>query len=166
MVEKRRKELLQKKEKELKEKEDLTLKIQQTGLWTTRREVKEKLDQIKCKKDKLSVLKSQLNFRRKVLNQSHTDKFVFQFSANRRVFTIEELSQNLFKLLPLEIDPHSPSNDDIINDPELLIYRRIEHLLLARMMLSGIKAQYCRMIRIQENLGLLMMMKKYVLFPY
>ena len=43
VVEKRRKELLQKKEKELKEKEDLTLKIQQTGLWTTRREVKKSL---------------------------------------------------------------------------------------------------------------------------
>ena len=66
----------------------------------------------------------------------------------------------MFKLLPLEIDPHSPSNDDIINDPELLIYRRIEHLFTCED--DAIWYQGTVLSRIQENLGLLMMiMKKY-----
>ena len=122
-------ELFQKTEKELKEKEDLTLKIQKYGLWTTCLEVDQHLCELKSKKAKVDALKLQINFRRKVLNQSHAKKQVFQFSHNRKVLTVEELSQNLCKLLPS--DPPctgQPSTCEVLRDPELLLYRRIEHV--------------------------------------
>ena len=128
-VERKERELQRKKEKELREKEVLTLKVQSIGLWTARSEVRQHLCEIKCKKDKISALKTQINFRKKVLNQSHSDKLVFQFSSNRRAFTVEELTENLMKLLPpLDDVQCTLSVADISADPELLIYRRIKHL--------------------------------------
>ena len=128
-IERKERELQRKKEKELREKEALTLRIQSIGLWTARSEVRQHLCQIKCKKDKISALKTQISFRKKVLNQSHSDKLVFQFSSNRRPFTVEELTQNLMKLLPPADDPPCTlSVAEISVDPELLIYRRIKHL--------------------------------------
>ena len=83
----------------MKEKEDLTLKIQKYGLWTTRLEVDQHLHELKSKKAKVDT-KLRINFRRKVLNQTHAEKQVFQFSHNRKALTVEELAQNLCKLLP------------------------------------------------------------------
>ena len=126
-IEKKERELARKKEKELKDKESLTLKIQQIGLWTTYEEVRSGLDKVKSKKAKLEALKLQINFRRKVLNQSHADKVMFQFSHNRRAFSVEELTQNLLQLLPSDLNC-GLTVDKIRADPEVLIYRRIEHL--------------------------------------
>ena len=80
LVQKER-ELFNKKEKELKEIE-MTLKIQKYGLWTTRLEVEQHLRELKSKKARVDTLKLQINFRRKVLNQTHAEKQVFQFSHN------------------------------------------------------------------------------------
>ena len=112
----------------MKEKEGLTLMIQQIGLWTTREEVKKCLDQLNTKKAKLGALKLQINFRKKVLNQSHDDKQVFQFSHDRRALSVEQLAQNLIKLLPSSEQQCEFSVDQICADPELLLYHRIEHL--------------------------------------
>lgn len=65
-----------KRPKKLKVKKDLTLKIQKYGLWTTCPEVDKNLGELKSKKAKVDVLKLRINFRRKVLNQSHPDKQV------------------------------------------------------------------------------------------
>ena len=92
-MEKREREL-KKSDNELKEKESLTLKIQQHGLWTTREDVIDGLQSIKSKVGKLEALKLQINFRRKVFGQLHSDKLVFQFSSNHRAFSIETITEN------------------------------------------------------------------------
>ena len=88
VMKKREQDIIKKREKILKEKESLTIRIQQLGLWTTTDEVKIELDKLSTKKAKLEALKLQINFRNKVLNQSHAEKEVFQFSRNCQVFQL------------------------------------------------------------------------------
>lgn len=80
------------------------------------------------KKEKIDALKLQINFRRKVLGQVHADKTIFQFSHNRKPLSIEELSLNLSLLFASGISSNGLSLEQLKRDPELLIYRRIEHL--------------------------------------
>ena len=82
------------------------------------------------KKAKLDALKLQISFRKKVLNQTYHDKTVLQFSCNHQVFSIDQLTQNLFKLLSTTsvLCQDGLDLDQINPDPELLMYRRIEHL--------------------------------------
>lgn len=98
-LENKERELARKKEKELKSKKELTLKIQQIGLWTSAHDVKTALDKMSSRKAKTEALKLQINFRKKVLNQSHADKAVLQFSHNRQVFSVEQLKSNLLTRL-------------------------------------------------------------------
>ena len=129
-MEKRERELQKKKARELKEKEDLTIKVQQIGLWTSIAEVHENLLLLSTKKAKFDALKLQISFRKKVLNQTYHDKTVLQFSCNHQVFSIHQLTQNLFTLLSTTsiLCQDGLDLDQIRSDPELLMYRRIEHL--------------------------------------
>ncbi len=69
-----------------------------------------------------------LTFRRKVLSQSN-DKHLFQFSHNRRAYTVDQLVQNLCELLlPKEASNEAPDYHEVVKDPELLLYRRVKHL--------------------------------------
>ena len=52
------------------------------------------------KADKLKLLKLQINFRRKVLCQTHCDPSVFRFSHCGKLFSVDQLKENLFCLLP------------------------------------------------------------------
>ena len=90
-LEGKERETVKKREKELKVKEDPTLKIQQIGLWTGIEDVEIGLERLTSKKAKIDALKLQLNFRRKVLNQSHTEKSIFQFSHNHQALSVEQL---------------------------------------------------------------------------
>ena len=65
-----------------------------------------------------------------MLNQQVQDKHLFQFSHNHRSFTFEELAQNLCALLPSNTLSESASLkiEEVLKDPELLLYRRIKHL--------------------------------------
>ena len=119
-------ERVRKKEKEIKEKEELTKKISFVGLWTTKHEALAGLDKIVGKKAKKDALKLQISFRKKVLGQTSDDQTLFQFSHNRQVFTDTRLLQNLCKLL-LNYDHQTLAITDVQRDPELLIYRRIDH---------------------------------------
>ena len=126
MLEHKERERIKKKEKEIKEKEDLTKQISCLGLWTTKEEVHKGLDRMKTKKEKQYALKLQIKFRKKVLCQSSEDQTVFQFSHNHKTFTNVELLQNLLKLLSLD-SQNFLMTKDIMKDPELLIYCRVEH---------------------------------------
>ena len=134
-IELKRKEMLlqkereraRKKEKEIKEKEELTKKISSVGLWSTKDEVLAGLEKIATKTAKKDALKLQINFRKKVLCQTSDDQTVFQFSHNRKVFSDYQLMQNLFKLLSLNCDQQALTIVDVQRDPDLLIYRQIEH---------------------------------------
>ena len=125
-IEVKEKEMVAKKEKELKMKEDLTKGIQQIGLWTSPEDIEAGLASMSSKKAKVSALKLQLNFRRKVLNQTHDDPTIFQFSKNRFTFSVEQLAQNLHKLLLG--DSSKVKSSLVISSPDTLVYRRIEHL--------------------------------------
>jgi E1A/CREB-binding protein len=125
--EERVREKQRKRENELKEKEALTRKIAPMGLWTTTVEVERGLKVFRKKKEKQEALKLQINFRRKVLGQAHADKSVFFFSHNRKPLSECDLKQNLYQLLPHDGVQQFVTAEEIILDPELLIYRRIEH---------------------------------------
>ena len=116
-----------KRERDLKEKEKLTLKIQKYSLWITKTEVEQKISELKTKKAQVEALKAQISFRKKVLCQENVDNCLFKFSHDRRCLSVEELTDNLCKLLlPPEL-PEIPDYTKIAEDPELLLYRRINH---------------------------------------
>ena len=126
-MKRKEKENFQKKEKEIQVKEALTnKKIHVVGLWTSKMEVEEGLQQLKSAKAKRDALKFQLNFRKKVLEQHHDDKSVFVFSHNKKPHSHSQLLSKLLKLLPTERQPLS--TDQFIHIPELLVNKRIDHL--------------------------------------
>ena len=127
-IEEKQEEMRKKKEKELREKEKLTKEVQKVSLWTTCEEVARGLESLPSKTKKIAALKLQMNFRKKVLCQTHTDKFIFAFSNNGRAYTVSELTNNLLKLLSVVKQPLTP--EDISGDPYSLVYRRIEHLFM------------------------------------
>ena len=106
-IETRRGEALMQKEqaiakRELKivqEKEKLTKEIEVISLWMNKGDVESGLQSLKSRNEKIRVLKLQINFRRKVLGQSHPDTSVFKFSQNRKQHSIDKLKSNLFLLL-------------------------------------------------------------------
>ena len=77
------------------------------------------LDAVSKRSDKLKLLKLQINFRRKVLCQTHSDPSVFRFSHCGKQFSIDQLKENLFCLLPsvVTVDGDPPSMltlDDVL----------------------------------------------------
>ena len=130
-VKRRQEEIVRKKAKEIKQKEELSKKLQKFGgLWTTEVEVRDGLKKLKGVKAKQTALKVQISFRKKVLSQEHPDKIIFQFSHKRQTFSVSQLKENLLKLLSPHEELHvsSLTKDEIYNNPELLVYKRIEHL--------------------------------------
>lgn len=151
-IERRQEESLIKKQeaiarrtaKLVREKEKLTKEIEKTGLWLSRADVEFGLERITKKSDKKAALKLQINFRHKVLCQSHHDNTVFKFSQNRKQHSADRLKQNLFQLLsdeelsmddlelededPVQCRPvQCPCREDILSQPELLVGLRIQH---------------------------------------
>lgn len=106
-------------EKKVREKENLTQAIMVYGLWQTQQQVKEGLMKLKSKTAKLTALKAQLDFRKKVLEQNHVDKSIFCLSKNKKKLSVEEVCSNLCKLF----QPVSSTS----SDQEGLIGRRIKH---------------------------------------
>lgn len=127
--EKREREKLRKEKKLIEEKEALTKQISHIGLWTSEAEVIAGLDNLTTVREKKDALKLQIKFRKKVMSQTYHDKTVFQFSHNSRAFSVSELKENLLKLLCTS-EPHlgfCASAEEIAADPDILLYRRIEH---------------------------------------
>lgn len=135
---KKQEELARKQLKKIQDKEKLTNEIAKIGLWMNRLEIEAGLDSITRKAEKIKALKSQINFRSKVLEQTYPDNSVFNFSSNRKQFSINQLQQNLLKLLTtLSEDDHQEpeiimqhSESEIMQHPELLIGQRIKHRFL------------------------------------
>jgi len=85
--------------KTVQEKEKLTKEIEKVGLWTSRAEVEDGLEQLVRKSKKFEALKLQINFRNKVLGQTHPNKHVFKFSQNRKQYSMNQLKINLLTLV-------------------------------------------------------------------
>ena len=66
----------------------------------SRADIVEGLAAVRKKTEKVKLLKLQINFRRKVLSQTYSDLSVFKFSQNRKQFSVDQLKENLTKLLP------------------------------------------------------------------
>jgi len=106
------KEKLQKREKkaaeDLRMKEQLSRDIAQVGLWSTEDEVLAKLATVPLVSKKVSTLKTQVKFRKVVLQQQ-ADKSLFQYSANGKAFTWQELAKNLISLITAASEEQAPS---------------------------------------------------------
>ena len=85
-----------KKMKDRKERENLTLDIFTMGLWQTSDQIEAGL---RSKTAKLKALKVQLDFRKKVLQQTHPNKVIFQSSHLGHQFSVDEMKSNLSQLL-------------------------------------------------------------------
>lgn len=76
----------------------------------------------------------QINFRRKVLSQTYPNLSVFRFSQNGKQFSVDQLQENLYKLLPAgqdagdkETGSADPLLDQALQEPECLVGQRINH---------------------------------------
>ena len=88
----------------------------------------EGLAAVRKKTEKVKLLKLQTNFQCKVLSQTYSDLSVFKFSKNRKQFSVDQLKENLIKILPS--DEQATSNtllDQALQDPNYLVSRRINH---------------------------------------
>ena len=96
---KKQKEIEQKQLHKTQEKEKLIREIEGIGLWKSRTEVECKLKTIAKKTEKVKILKLQIKYHHKVIEQTPPDTSVFKFSHNRKQHSIEQLKQNLYQLL-------------------------------------------------------------------
>ena len=85
--------------KAVQEKEKLTKEIEKVGLWTSKAEVEDGLEQLVQNMKKIEALKLQINFRNKVLGQTHPNKKLFKFSHNRKQYSMNQLKSNLLTLV-------------------------------------------------------------------
>ena len=130
---KKRAEAIARKElKAVKEKEKLTKGIQKTGLWTSRTEVEDGLDEFVKSTKKKEALKLQINFRKKVLGQNHPNKSIFKFSHNRKQYSVQQLTENLLVLVgaasgDLEDGNATVTLKEVMQNPAFLVGKKIRH---------------------------------------
>ena len=95
----------------------------QYGLWQTAEDIRSGLARQKSKGMKIKALKAQLNFRKRVLEQTHEDKEIFHVTKHGKQLSLTELVDNLKKLL----STHS-LQDCTVSLPHLdLVGKRIRH---------------------------------------
>ena len=83
---------------DLKQKEQLCQQVQQSGLWSSPEDVASKVAVESTAARKIAALKTQIRFRKIVLQQK-ADKRLFQWSAGGRNFSVTELQENLVALV-------------------------------------------------------------------
>lgn len=88
-------------------KEQLTLDIQEYGLWVDESEITQGLEKQETIKSKRQALKAQLHFRNKVL-ETKCDRSLFFLSSNGVNKTIEELKENLLKVISWKEPEEAP----------------------------------------------------------
>lgn len=91
----------------------LTKELEQVGLWSNRAEVEDGLEQLVGNTKKVKALKVQINFRNKVLGQTHANKDVFKFSQNRKQYSMNQLKINLLTLVEAMHGGDSSDNQTI-----------------------------------------------------
>ena len=135
IMEERERERLNKKKKEEKRRKDLVDEIMMIGLWQSADEVEKELSKVKSAGQKIKRLKTQINFRKHVLLQEHSNKHLFKFSRNGKPFTAFELQSNLCELQRNNDDPEPEvpaisSPDPILQNPALLVGKQVSHRFL------------------------------------
>ena len=79
--------LLAAQEKKLREKEKLTKNIMKYGLWQTQEDIRKGLASLKSNSAKVMAIKTQLDFRKLVLEQKHPGKEFFFFKELQETFS-------------------------------------------------------------------------------
>ena len=111
--------------KAFKNKEAATEQIIHYGLWQSPSEISTKLCELTGKKEKVTALKAQLNFRRLVLQQPVKDKSIFNFSSKEiGLFCFEHLTDNLLVLVKSAHQLDSDGDDAV---PAFLVGKQIQH---------------------------------------
>ena len=123
-------EIERKRRKLLEEKERLTSKICCYGLWQSVEHVVQQLAELASVTEKKAALKSQLTFRKTVLNQKFEDKSVFAFSHNGKQFTVAQLTSYLLKLIRDAFA--APHEETPTSGQPLLVGKRVEHCLIKK----------------------------------
>lgn len=115
------KKIENKRAKDFQEKENLTNSMLYYGLWQSVQQVDLQIQTIKSKTEKLTALKTQINFRKTVLGQP-AEKDLYKFSSKGiGVFSIDILQANLCKLIELA------SESNIINTGHFLVGQNVRH---------------------------------------
>lgn len=111
-------------ERRFQEKEKISTDIMEFGLWQNEDQVTQGLEKISTSSEKLKALKCQLDFRKKVLEQSGPRDLYFM-SKNKKKLSVQEVTNNLLILIsPMHLPtPISP----FIATQESLVGRRICH---------------------------------------
>ena len=94
----------EKEASQLRMKEELSREISLVGLWRTGDEIAMKLSTLPLVSKKVSVLKTQIKFRRLVLQQQ-AEKSLFQWSTGGKALTWQELAGNLVRLTGTSLEP-------------------------------------------------------------
>ena len=136
---KKQKELAKKQMQAMIEKENLTIEIGKIGFWKTLMEVEAGLEHYRTKAEKKKVLKVQLQFRQKVICQAYAEKSVFKFSQNGKQYSVQQLKENLCKLLEASAETQNSADtidyemsqclslDEVLADPSSLVGHKVNH---------------------------------------
>lgn len=120
-LDEKKKKIEQKRTKEFNDKQNITKEMIHYGLWQKCEDIDRKLSEISSKGEQLKALKSQILFRKVVLNQPVTDKKLYQFSSKETgTYSVDVLKQHLKELLD------SALNDNTITE-DFLVGHRVRH---------------------------------------
>ena len=98
-LQKKQEEAEKQRKKLLLQKEKLTGEIVELGLWQSSQDVNAGLRVLRSETSKREAIKTQLKFRKTVLEQKYKDMAIFQFSKNKTQYTSTVLKENLLLLL-------------------------------------------------------------------
>ena len=96
-LQRKQKELAEKRKKAMEKKEELSADIAKDGLWQTQQDIESGLQSCPSESSRIQKLKTQLNFRKKVLCQD-ADSSLFAFSCQGRKLASSELKAHLIDL--------------------------------------------------------------------
>ena len=116
--------LFESQQKKVRQKERITQEVMNYGLWQTKDDVTKALSKLKSDTAKVKAIKSQLDFRKHVLEQKYPEKEVYFITKNHKKLSVDELVANLCKLLTgasLSQSTHAKENCDS------LVGKRIRH---------------------------------------
>ena len=123
-LKKKAEEIRRKRQKLVEEKEKMSSKVVYYGLWQTQIEVEQKLSEFTVK-EQVEALKSQLNFRKKVLHQDIGDKTVFAFSVKSKKHGVEQLKSNVLRLV--KSAQEGVCEESLGSNRPLLVGKRVLH---------------------------------------
>ena len=120
---KARREQTEKKEhQQFLHREELLNKILFYGLWQYPEAVDQHLKQIHTNSEKIKALKTQIQFRKIILEQKHQDKKVFQFSEKGKAYEITKLRENVKILINSALCMGTDSSQNIFVGKKIIHY--------------------------------------------